>query len=59
MAAGTVGQFLVRRMVNNLVSTVARGRSRSIAEAPRRLIDEAQVVSETITVRRVRIRREA
>ena len=63
MAAGTVGQFLFRRVVSNLLTG---GRSRSTrAMQVRRgrdndgMIDEAQIITETVMTRRVRVRRQA
>jgi hypothetical protein len=62
MAAGTIGQFVFRRLVSGLVG---RGPERTRAIKVRRpkgddgMIDEAQVITETIMMRRVRIRRQA
>ena len=64
MAAGTVGQYVVRRLVSNLLSGGARPRRGSEIQlrAPRErdgMVDEAQVITEMVTMRRVRIRRPA
>lgn len=62
MAAGTIGQFVFRRMVSGLLG---RGQKNSRAIKIRRpkgddgMVDEAQVITETIMMRRVRIRRQA
>jgi len=60
MAAGTVGQFLVRRAITNVLGG---GRARP-SRALRRttddgMVDEAQIITETVMMRRVRIRRQA
>lgn len=64
MAAGTVGQFLFRRMVSNMFGT--RGRrptSRGVRVGNGRerdgMVDETQIITETIMMRRVRVRRQA
>jgi hypothetical protein len=60
MAAGTVGQFLLRRMVGNALTGRERGR-RSLKLRSRRddgMVDEAQVITEMVMVRRVRLRRD-
>ncbi len=61
MAAGTVGQFLFRRAVRNLIGG---GRSRKAGaiqlRKPRErdgMADEAQIITEMVMMRRVRIRR--
>jgi hypothetical protein len=64
MAAGTVGQFVFRRIVGGLFSGGSGARKqRAIRIKNRRgddgLIDEAQIITETIMMRRVRIRRQA
>ena len=63
MAAGTVGQFLVRRAVSALVGGGARPRRHRAIKlrGPRNdgMIDDAQIITETIMMRRVRIRRPA
>jgi hypothetical protein len=63
MAAGTVGQFLFRRAVSTLLSG---GRSRKAGAMQVRrgrgddgMVDEAQIITETIMMRRVRVRRQA
>ena len=63
MAAGTVGQFLLRRAVNGIIGG---GRPRDVRaiqiRRPRErdgLADEAQIITETVMMRRVRIRRPA
>ena len=62
MAAGTVGQFLFRRAVSTLLNG---GRSwRTGANQVRRrgddgMVDEAQIITETVMMRRVRVRRQA
>lgn len=62
MAAGTVGQFLFRRAVSTLLSG---GRSRKAGAIQVRrgrgddgMVDEAQIITETIMMRRVRVRRQ-
>jgi hypothetical protein len=61
MAAGTVGQFLLRRAVNGIISGGSSGRPRTfrIGRPKERdgLADEAQIITETVMMRRVRIRR--
>jgi hypothetical protein len=64
MAVGTVGQYVVRRFVSNLLSGGPRPRRASEIHlrAPRErdgMVDEAQVITEMVTMRRVRIRRPA
>lgn len=62
MAAGTIGQFVFRRVVSGLIG---RSPKQSRAIKIRRpkgddgMVDEAQVITETIMMRRVRIRRQA
>lgn len=62
MAAGTIGQFVFRRVVSGLLGGGAK-RPRAISiRRPKRddgMVDEAQVITETIMMRRVRIRRQA
>lgn len=61
MAAGTIGQFVVRKALGSLLSGGARKRRR-LLPARRRddgLVDEAQIITETVMMRRVRIRRPA
>ena len=63
MAAGTVGQFVFRRVVSGLLSGGKRPKANrvSIRRPNERdgLVDEAQIITETIMMRRVRIRRQA
>jgi hypothetical protein len=64
MAAGTVGQILLRRVVRGLVGGGRRARPRrSLALRERGdgdgLTDEAQIVTEMVMMRRVRVRRQA
>jgi hypothetical protein len=63
MAAGTVGQFLVRRAVSALIGGGARPRKHRAIKlrGPRNdgMVDDAQIITETIMMRRVRIRRPA
>lgn len=58
MAAGTAGQFLLRRVVGGFTGG---GRRRAInVRRPRGgdgMVDEAQIITETVMMRRVRIRR--
>jgi hypothetical protein len=62
MAVGTVGQFLFRRVVGGLFSGSRPGKRRGIQiKTPRGndgMVDEAQIITETIMMRRVRIRRQ-
>lgn len=62
MAAGTIGQFVVRRAITGLVggSPGSSGRKRRSIFSRKNtdnLQDEAQIITETMMVRRVRIRR--
>jgi hypothetical protein len=63
MAAGTIGQFLVRRAVTSLLARPDRQRRRSRGLRRSRdddgMLDEAQIITETVMMRRVRIRRPA
>lgn len=63
MAAGTIGQFLLRRAVGTLIGGGGRKRARTLNVGRRRdddgLLDEAQIITETVMMRRVRIRRPA
>jgi hypothetical protein len=62
MAAGTVGQFVLRRVVSGLLGGGARKpRAIKIRNGHDRdgMVDEAQIITETIMMRRVRIRRQA
>lgn len=58
MAAGTAGQYLLRRVVGGFTGG---GRRRAInLRRPRGgdgMVDEAQIITETVMMRRVRIRR--
>jgi hypothetical protein len=62
MAAGTVGQFLLRRVVGNAMSAGARSGKRNPLKLRGKsndgLVDEAQVITEMVMVRRVRLRRD-
>jgi len=61
MAAGTIGQFVVRKALGSLLSGGSRKRRRLIPALRRNdgLVDEAQIITETVMMRRVRIRRPA
>lgn len=63
MAAGTIGQFVFRRMVSSVLGGRGKRGERALkATRPRDrdgMVDEAQVITETIMMRRVRIRRQA
>jgi hypothetical protein len=63
MAAGTVGQFVFRRVVSGLLGGGKRPKANrvSIRRPQERdgLVDEAQIITETIMMRRVRVRRQA
>lgn len=64
MAAGTVGQFLFRRAVSSIFGNGGRPRQTKVVRLghPRErdgMVDEAQIITETIMMRRVRIRRQA
>jgi len=62
MAAGTVGQYMLRRMVGNLLRG---GRTRKAGALRLRngrdgaMVDEAQIITETVMMRRVRVQRRA
>jgi len=62
MAAGTVGQFLFRRAVSTLLNG-GRSRRAGANQVRRRgddgMVDEAQIITETVMMRRVRVRRQA
>ena len=61
MAAGTIGQFLLRRMASNLIGDRRTRKPRAL-QVDRRddgMVDEAQIITETVMMRRVRIRRQA
>jgi hypothetical protein len=61
MAAGTVGQFLLRRAVTGVFGGGRPNNAKAIQiRRPRErdgMVDEAQVITETVMMRRVRIRR--
>lgn len=62
MAMGTIGQFVVRRAIGSFVgggSPKNKGRSIFGGRANDGLVDDAQIITETMMVRRVRIRRQA
>lgn len=63
MAAGTVGQFLVRRAVGALLRDGSKPKKhraiRLRGGADDGMVDDAQIITETIMMRRVRIRRPA
>jgi hypothetical protein len=59
MAAGTVGQYLVRRVVMNMLG--GGSKPKPLRALRKRgddgMVDEAQIITETVMMRRVRIRR--
>jgi hypothetical protein len=60
MAAGTVGQFLLRRAVTGVFGGRSHNPKAIQIRRPRErdgMVDEAQVITETVMMRRVRIRR--
>jgi hypothetical protein len=60
MAAGTVGQYLMRRVITNMLSGGKQRPPRRIrAKENDGMLDEAQIITETVMMRRVRIRRQA
>lgn len=63
MAAGTVGQFLFRRAVSSLLGNTTgarKSRERSLRHAKDDgMVDDAQIVTEMVMMRRVRLRRQA
>jgi hypothetical protein len=60
MAAGTVGQYLMRRVITNVLSGGKQRPRRSIrVKENDGMLDEAQIITETVMMRRVRIRRQA
>jgi hypothetical protein len=63
MAAGTVGQFLFRRVVSNLLGSASGPRRGGALRTRRRaddgMVDESQIITETVMLRRVRVRRQA
>jgi hypothetical protein len=60
MAVGTVGQFLLRKAVAGLVSRPSHTGTINIRQPRQKdgLADEAQIITETVMMRRVRIRRQ-
>ncbi|MDE3095753.1 MAG: hypothetical protein KGK07_07110 [Chloroflexota bacterium] len=60
MAAGTVGQYLVRRALVNMLAGGKRRAARAVRTQDNDgMFDEAQIITETVMMRRVRIRRQA
>ncbi len=62
MAAGTIGQFVMRRAIGSLIGGAGKKRRRSVFPVRRKddgLMDEAQIITETVMLRRIRIRRQA
>ncbi len=62
MAAGTIGQMAVRRVINSVLGSGRAKPSGIRMVAPRErdgMVDEAQIITETVMMRRVRIRRQA
>ena len=59
MAAGTVGQYVFRRLVSGLLNGNGRARSRRSISPSDGMVDEAQIITETVMLRRVRVRRQA
>jgi hypothetical protein len=60
MAMGTVGQYLVRRAITNVLTGGRPRPSRAVrVQRDDGLVDEAQIITETVMMRRVRIRRQA
>jgi hypothetical protein len=62
MAVGTIGQFIVRRAIGGLLNGSTRPKRRPFLPSRRRndgMVDEAQIITETVMMRRVRIRRPA
>jgi len=62
MAAGTVGQFIFRRVVSSMLGGGGKKQRALQARRPRGddgMVDEAQIITETIMMRRVRVRRQA
>jgi len=60
MAAGTVGQFLLRRAVRSFIGGRPSRTGTIEIKQPKQkdgLADEAQIITETVMMRRVRIRR--
>lgn len=63
MAAGTVGQFLFRRAVSGIFGTSGTPRRNGVLPIRRGrggdgMVDDAQIITETVMMRRVRIRRQ-
>jgi len=62
MAAGTIGQFVFRRVVSSMLGGGAR-KPRALqvrrARGDDGMVDEAQIITETVMMRRVRVRRQA
>lgn len=61
MAAGTIGQFVLRRVVQGVLGG-GKSKPRKL-RIPRRnvddsMVDDAQIITETVMMRRVRIRRQ-
>ena len=61
MAAGTIGQYVFRRVVSGLLNGNGRSRAGGRLRVPSRdgMVDEAQIITETVMLRRVRVRRQA
>jgi hypothetical protein len=63
MAAGTIGQFVVRRAISSFIGGGDRPKKRRSLFPKRKdddgLLDEAQIITETVMMKRVRIRRQA
>ncbi|HEX5479663.1 MAG TPA: hypothetical protein VFY79_08080 [Dehalococcoidia bacterium] len=59
MAAGTVGQYVVRRVLTNMITGARKKPARALRKAGDGMFDEAQIITETVMMRRVRIRRQA
>lgn len=64
MAAGTLGQFVLRRVVSGVIGGGGKSRPRRTLRIGGRrdddgMVDEAQIITETVMMRRVRIRRQA
>jgi hypothetical protein len=61
MAAGTFGQMLVRQAVRRIIGGDRRKRGGIQIRQPRErdgLVDDAQIVTEMVMMRRVRVRRQ-
>jgi hypothetical protein len=60
MAAGTIGQFLMRRAIGSVLAPRKKRRALRIGRGgDDGMHDEAQIITETVMMRRVRIRRPA